>query len=170
MSNLNIKELSKKIDIAQETLRRWEAKYSFLIVPRNQKGNRFYPPSIVEQFVKLKELKDQDKLDEEIIGFFGVVPPDPESPNLNLTSTQVNQNLKTALIEEIKTTLSNEIKVNNDMAFKLSGVSNELGFMRGQLKFTQDENQDLKNQLQYKLSEVGKLGFFEKLKFKYEKI
>lgn len=220
--NISITDLAEKLKVSQDSLRKWQTKYK-LSVPKNQKGSRYYPSALVEIFCKIKELKDQNKKDNEILAIIG--------SNTSNNLVESIQKTETTLIDTIKLSVQEEIKSNNELAYKLSTISNQLGFVSGQLEYTRQENQELKTkldssleiekarqelyhalvekekelivlnskldislvearnkdyiidtlksdnevlkaklvELEAKLLEVSKLGFIDKLRFKYEK-
>ena len=160
--NITIKDLADRLKISQDSLRKWEAKYS-LDVPRTQKGSRYYSPALVDTFCKIKELKDQNKKDDEIL----VLIRSQGSNNLVEAIPKIENNI----IDDIKLSIATEIKSNNEMAYKLASVSNELGFMRGQLEYTREENQELKLKLDSNLEvEKKSLQLFNSLVSKEKEI
>lgn len=155
----NIKELAKKLKLSEETLRKWEVKF-LIEVPRNQKNNRYYPENIENIFCKIKELKDlnfiDDNIKKELSSLYQL--------NLNLNTNEINlskintEEIKikesNLFIEEIK----NTIKESNDLALKLSNVSAEMGFLKGQLKYIEEENFSLKKELNLNSIELKKIS------------
>jgi len=160
--NISITDLAEKLKVSQDSLRKWQTKYK-LSVPKNQKGSRYYSPALVETFSKIKELKDQNKKDDEILVLIGPI-----------SSTKLIEPIPKAennIIDDIKLSIATEIKSNNEMAYKLASVSNELGFMRGQLEYTREENQDLKLKLDSNLEvEKKSLQLFNSLVSKEKEI
>jgi DNA-binding transcriptional MerR regulator len=149
MKNLNINELAKKLNLSAETLRKWEARYN-LIIPRNQKNSRYYSTELVELITKINELKNQDFLDNDIITQLQL-----NSNEIKLNEVQqTSKELQGTFISEIKETFNQSIKDNNELAFNLAKVSNELGFFKGQNEYIKNENEHLKIELNNKQIEL----------------
>jgi len=132
-NTITIKELAKKLSLVEETIRKWESRYS-IEVKRNSRNSRYYTDDLVLIFEKIKELKDKKYEDEEIfselkkIFNLGLDVTSNESKLLQLSENNHNSNL---FIEEIKTT----IKDNNELALRLANVSAEMGFLKGKLHY-----------------------------------
>lgn len=149
MKNLNINELAKKLDLSPETLRKWEARYN-LIVPRNQKNSRYFTGDLVELITNINELKKQGFLDNDIITKLQL---NNNEKNLNEVQ-QTSKELQGTFISEIKESFNQSIKDNNELAFTLAKVSNELGFLKGQSEYIKTENEHLKIELHNKEVEL----------------
>lgn len=154
-NTITIKELAKKLGLVEETIRKWESRYS-IEVKRNSRNSRYYTDDLVIIFEKIKELKDKKYEDEEIfielkkIFNLGLDVTSNESKLLQLSENNHNSNL---FIEEIKTT----IKDNNELALRLASVSAEMGFLKGKLHYIEDENSSLKKEAQLTKIESKKI-------------
>lgn len=60
MKTKTLKEVSKKINIPQGTLRQWEKDfYPFLVIPRTKQGARIYSEMEIEQLLEIKQMAEE---------------------------------------------------------------------------------------------------------------
>lgn len=145
MKKITIKELANQLEVSQESIRNWEKWFS-ISVSRNQKNIRFYTEDIVEIFYKIKQLKTSGMLDKDIKNELNLKQPQSNSNNFKQLQTS-NENHKELdlnfVVNEINKGLKEEIKANNELAFKLANVSREMGFLQGTIKSLEDANKTL---------------------------
>jgi len=135
---MNINEVAEKLGIHTQTLRRWEKEIPILDIKRDSKGHRFYSDSDVDILQKILALQAEGKDFKRILSILSSTY-DKVDVNLNSACNQVEYNLSTSLVVQLKEEIKSVIVENTELAEKYARATYTIGQQEEKIKSLEEK-------------------------------